>query len=252
MTKKQENQPVVGIPADSNQLHLTEEQKQAIELWHTTEREEDIAAAIGVTPDVIDDWQNQPLFKVALRNSQNELGASMEELQAVVLALNNTSFAEIEKLLELHPGTVTDWVKDCDTPFAELLEELRMASRDEKLDQVTYENIAKQETEKQALKDQQMLAIPLIVAGKSDAQVADVVGVARETVNRWRNHDKDFQKELYQSRRAQINARISALSSVNTKAIEVMEELLDSKDESTRMRAAMHLLKTVPLTHKNQ
>ena len=97
-----------------------------------------------------------------------------------------------------------------------------------------------------------MLAIPHIVAGKSDAQVADVVGVARETVNRWRNHDEDFQNELYQSRRAHINARISALSSVNTKAIEVMEELLDSDDEQIRMRAAMHLLKTVPLTHKNQ
>ena len=31
-----------------------------------------------------------------------------------------------------------------------------------------------------------------------------------------------------------------------------MEEFLDSDDEQIRMRAAMHLLKTVPLTHKNQ
>ena len=251
MTKKQENQPVVGIPADTNNLHLTLEQELAIELWETGDTEH-IAAATGLTVDVIDDWQNQPLFKVALRNSQNELGASMEELQAVALALDNTSFAEIEKLLELHPGTVTDWAKDFDTPFAQLLEELRMESREEKRDQVTYENIAKQETEKQALKDQQMLAIPHILAGKSDAQVAEAVGVSRETVNRWRNHDEDFQDELSQSRRAQINARVIALSSVNTKAIEVMEELLDSDDEQIRMRAAMHLLKTVPLTHKNQ
>ena len=251
MTKKQENQPVVGIPADSNQLHLTEQQELAIELWETGDTEH-VAAATGLTPDVIDDWQNQPLFKVALRNSQNELGASMEELQAVALALDNTSFAEIEKLLKLHPGNVTDWAKDSDTPFAELLEEFRMESREEKRDQVTYEKFAKQETEKQALKDQQMLAIPHILAGKSDAQVAEAVGVSRETVNRWRNHDQDFKNELSQSRVAHINARISALSSVNTKAIEVMEELLDSDDEQIRMRAAMHLLKTVPLTHKNQ
>ena len=114
------------------------------------------------------------------------------------------------------------------------------------------ELIAKHETEKQALKDQQMLAIPHILAGKSDAQVAEAVGVARETVNRWRNHDNNFQDELSQSRVAQVNARVIALSSVNTKAIEVMEELLDSDDEQIRMRAAMHLLKTVPLTHKNQ
>ena len=251
MSEKKNDNQVVGILTDSNQLHLTLEQELAIELWGTGDTEH-VAAAVGLTADVIHDWRKQPLFKVALRNSQNELGASMENIQAVALALDNTSFAEIEKLLELHPGTVTDWAKDSDTPFAELLVEFRMESREEKRDQVIYENIAKQETEEQALKDQQMLAIPHIVAGKTDAQVAEAVGVARETVNRWRNHDQDFHDELMRSRVAQINARISALSSVNTKAIEVMEELLDSKDEGTRMRAAMHLLKTVPLTHKNQ
>ena len=251
MTKKQENQPVVGISADSNQLHLTEQQELAIELWETGDTER-IAAAIGVTVDVIHDWRKQPLFKVVLRNRQNALGAPMENLQAVALVLDNTSFAEIEKLLELHPGTVTDWAKDFDTPFAQLLEELRMESREEEFDQATDEATDKREAAEKVLKEQQMLAIPHILAGKSDAQVAEAAGVARETVNRWRNHDKAFQDELSQSRVAQVNAQVIALSSVNTKAIEVMEELLDSDDEQIRMRAAMHLLKTVPLTHKNQ
>ena len=40
MTKKQENQPVVGIPADTNNLHLTEEQEHAIKLWGSTAYEE--------------------------------------------------------------------------------------------------------------------------------------------------------------------------------------------------------------------
>ena len=248
MSEKKNDNQVVGILTDSNQLDLTLEQEQAIKLWDTTSYKEGIAAAVGVSPEVLQDWQKQTIFRLALR----KYGAEMNELQAVVLTLDNVSFADAEKTLELDPGTITEWAKDVDSPFAELLEEFRMESREEKRDQVTYENSAKQETEEQALKDQQMLAIPHIVAGKSDAQVAEAVGVARETVNRWRNHDQDFRNELTQSRRAQINARISALSSVNTKAIEVMEELLDSKDEGTRMRAAMHLLKTVPLTHKNQ
>ena len=47
MTKKQENQPVVGIPADTNNLLLTEQQKQVIKLWDTTSYKEDVAAAIG-------------------------------------------------------------------------------------------------------------------------------------------------------------------------------------------------------------
>ena len=129
MTKKQENQPVVGISTDTNQLHLTEQQELAIELWKSGDTER-IAAAIGLTVDVIHDWRNQPLFKVVLRNRQNALGASMEELQAVALALDNTSFAEIEKLLELHPGTVTGWAKDFDTPFATLVAEMRDEIRD--------------------------------------------------------------------------------------------------------------------------
>ena len=98
MSNTTDDNQVVGILTDSNQLHLTEQQELAIKLWKSGDTER-IAAAIGLTVDVIHDWRKQPLFKVVLRNSQNELGASMEELQAVALALDNTSFAEIEKLL---------------------------------------------------------------------------------------------------------------------------------------------------------
>ena len=56
MTKKQENQPVVGISTDTNQLHLTEQQELAIELWESGDLKR-IAAAIGVTVDVIHDWR---------------------------------------------------------------------------------------------------------------------------------------------------------------------------------------------------
>ena len=251
MTKAQENQPVVGIPADKNNLHLTDEQKQAIELCGTG-NDQQVAAAVGVTPEILQDWQKQTIFRLALLNEEYEYEAKMDELKAVVLTLDNVSFADAEKTLELHPGMITKWAKDAYSPFASLKAYMRAAARDaDQIDRHT-EQQAKHEAEQKDLKDQQLLAIPLIVAGKSDAQVAEAIGVARETVNRWRNHDEDFQNELSQSRRAHINARISALSSVNTKAIEVLEELLDSDDEQTRLRAAMHLLKTVPLTHKNQ
>ena len=251
MTKKQENQPVVGIPADKNNLHLTPEQELAIELCGTG-NDQQVAAAVGVTPEVLQDWQKQTIFRLALVNEEYEYEAKMDELKAVVLTLDNVSFADAEKTLELHPGMITKWAKDAYSPFASLKAYMRAAARDADRSDRHTEQQAKHEAEQKDLKDQQLLAIPLIVAGKSDAQVAEAVGVARETVNRWRNHDEDFQNELSQSRRAHINARISALSSVNTKAIEVLENLLDSDDEQTRLRAAMHLLKTVPLTHKNQ
>ncbi len=248
MTKKQENQPVVGISADSNQLHLTEQQELAIELWEMGDFKQ-IAAAVGVTPEVLRDWEDQNIFRVARLNKGDNYGANMDELQAVALTLDSVSFADAEEVLELDAGTIADWATDSDSVFACLLREMKAIS----MEPTHAEWCAKHEAENKALKDQQMLAIPHILAGKSDAQVAEAVGVARETVNRWRNHDEDFiQDELSQSRVAQVNARVIALSSVNAKAIEVMEELLDSDDEQIRMRAAMHLLKTVPLTHKNQ
>ena len=93
-----------------------------------------------------------------------------------------------------------------------------MESREEEFDQATCEATDKREVVEKVLKEQQMLAIPHILAGKSDAQVAEAVGVARETINRWRNHDEDFQDELSQSRVAQVDARVIALSSVHAKA----------------------------------
>ena len=248
MTKKQDNQPVVGISTDSNQLHLTEQQELAIELWESGDIKR-IAAAVGVTPEVLRDWENQNIFRLVLLNEDYEAGAEMNVLQAVALTLDNVSFADAEKTLELAPGTITEWAKDSGSPFA-ILFEIRMEREAYETDQ--NERYDKREAAEKVLKEHQMLAIPHILAGKSDAQVAEAVGVARETVNRWRNHDRDFQDELSQSRVAHIDARVIGLSSVNTKAIEVMEEFLDSDDEQIRMRAAMHLLKTVPLTHKNQ
>ena len=247
MTKKQENQPVVGILTDSNQLHLTEQQELAIELWESGDLKR-IAAAVGVTPEVLRDWENQNIFRLVLLNENYEAGAEMNVLQAVALTLDDVSFADAEKTLELAPGTITEWAKDSGSPFA-ILFEIRSAEAYETDENERYD---KREAAEKVLKEQQMLAIPHILAGKSDAQVAEAVGVARETVNRWRNHDQDFKNELSQSRVAHNDALLIALSSVHTKAFEVMEEFLDSEDEQIRMRAAMHLLKTVPLTHKNQ
>ena len=248
MTKAQENQPVVGIPADTNNLHLTDEQQLAVELWYTGAYKEDIAAAVGVTQEILQDWQKQTIFRLALLNEEYEYEAKMVELKAVVLTLDNVSFADAEKTLELHPGIITKWAKDADSPFAILLEVMR----DEAHETDQSERDAKQEAEKQALKDQQLFAIPHILAGKTDAQVAEAVGVARETVNRWRNHDHDFQRELRQSREAHLDSHMMALTRVNKKAVDVLENLLDSDDEQIRLRAAMHLLRTVSITHKNQ
>lgn len=243
-TKKEK--PIVAAPASPDSLLLTDEQKQAIELWETSEYEEEIAAAAGVTLEVLQDWQKQPLFGAALLNEEYGHEADMEELKAVALVMNKTSFADAEEALQLDSGTLTEWAKDSGSPFAMLLELMR----DDAHEEDRTERLAKHEEEEKALKEQQVLAIPLILAGKTDAEVAESVGVARETINRWRNHDSDFMRELRQSREAQLESHMTRISNANDKAVNVLEDLLDSEDEQVRLRAAMHLLKTVSLTHK--
>ena len=47
----------------------------------------------------------------------------------------------------------------------------------------------------------QQLALQLLLKGYSDTRVAREVGVARETINRWRLHDSAFQEALERERK---------------------------------------------------
>ena len=53
------------------------------------------------------------------------------------------------------------------------------------------------------LSQKQILAIPLIVAGLTDEEVAESVGVTHQTVNKWKNHDLEF-KDFLDYERVQL------------------------------------------------
>lgn len=55
------------------------------------------------------------------------------------------------------------------------------------------------------LTNKQRQAVDLIAADKTDVEVARLVGVTRETVNRWRHHDSTFKKTVL-ARRACLTA----------------------------------------------
>ena len=94
--------------------------------------------------------------------------------------------------------------------------------------------------------EDQVQAIPLIVEGNTDAKVAKAIGKTRETVNRWRNRDEDFKRELKAARNVYHDAQIAAVSARAQKAIAVLDKLLDSDDERIRLQAASLLLKSSP------
>ena len=108
---------------------------------------------------------------------------------------------------------------------------------------VTKSNESSQLPEVPRLSVEQLNAIDILVQGRTDQETADTVGVARETVTRWRNDNPHFKAELNRQRRliwADSHDRLRALAS---KAVETLEVALDEGDS----RAAVEVLKAIGL-----
>ena len=106
--------------------------------------------------------------------------------------------------------------------------------------------MAKADKNRQArqLSMEQQNAVDLLVVGKSDADVAAAVGVSRQTVNAWRNHDSEFLASLNRERAAVWQGSRDALRSLAGRAVEVLHDSLESEDGRERLAAAVHVLKS--------
>jgi len=236
---KQEHSKPAAAPTAEPILKLTLEQELAASLWETSDRKK-IAAAVGVSPAVINKWQQQPLYIAEIATFQMGEMCGTEEKQAAALIFGNISFAEAEALIGLEAGPIADWAQTEGSSFNELLECMKqLLSNELSVDAGPY-----------GLTDDQIRAIPLIVEGNTDAEVAKAIGKTRETVNRWRNHDEDFKRELKAARNVYHDAQIAAVSARAQKAIDVLDELLDSDDERIRLQAVSLLLKSAPSLKK--
>jgi Homeodomain-like domain len=100
--------------------------------------------------------------------------------------------------------------------------------------------MAKPDKSRQELSLEQLNAIDLLVTGKSDREVAEVVGVSRQTVCGWRLYDPSFQAELNRRRKEVWGAAADRLRSLLPKALEVLERELDEGPNS--WRAALKVL----------
>jgi hypothetical protein len=100
-----------------------------------------------------------------------------------------------------------------------------------------------------ALSVRQQNALDLIVRGYADREVAAVVGMSRERVCIWRNHDVDFIAELNRRRQAVWGASLDRLRSILSRSLDVIQRDLDSKDSETRLKTAQAVLGrfTIPL-----
>lgn len=94
----------------------------------------------------------------------------------------------------------------------------------------------------------QRTAVDLLVLGKSDREVAETIGVARQTVTLWRNCDENFQR-LLQLRRQEIwGCHVERLRQLVGEAVSVLaDDLRQQDDRRLRQSAAVHILKCVGL-----
>ena len=93
------------------------------------------------------------------------------------------------------------------------------------------------------LEADQAAALDLLLSGQTVTAAAAAVGVARETVSRWRNNDANFQAAYNAALQSAYDATAARLLDARARAVERLAALLDSKDEATALKAAAALLR---------
>lgn len=96
------------------------------------------------------------------------------------------------------------------------------------------------------LTPEQLNAIDLLIFGKTDREVAETLGIGRNTISKWYKN-AFFIAELNSRREAlwiDSKLRLRALAS---EAVEVLSNGLHSEDEKIAISAAVHILKTTGL-----
>ena len=89
---------------------------------------------------------------------------------------------------------------------------------------------------------EQTNAIEHLLQGKSDRAVAEAVGVSRQTIWEWRNHDILFIAELNRQRSEMWREARERLKSLANRALDVVELQLGSGDPKAALGAAKYIL----------
>ena len=108
---------------------------------------------------------------------------------------------------------------------------------------VTKPNESSQGPTGSRLSVEQLNAIDILVQGRTDQQTAETVGVARETVTRWRNDNPHFTAELNRQRRLIWSDSHDRLRALASKAVDTLEVALTEGDS----KVAVEVLKAVGL-----
>jgi len=93
----------------------------------------------------------------------------------------------------------------------------------------------------------QLNAIDLLVTGVSDREVAEKVGVTRQTVTNWRLHHPEFQAGMNRRRKEIWGSSGDRMRSLLPKALDRIEKTLADDSNPNAWRAALELLRAAGL-----
>jgi len=96
---------------------------------------------------------------------------------------------------------------------------------------------------KDKLNEKQENAIELILQGMNDSQVAAQVGVSRQWVNMWRNHDEAFIQALQERKHLLQEIHMNQLIQLVELSLGVIQQALQGVDEKTKLKTALQVLR---------
>jgi len=99
------------------------------------------------------------------------------------------------------------------------------------------------------LTPQQLLAIDLLLAGRSDTKAAAILNLHRVTITRWRLYNHVFQAELNRRRQETWGQAADRIRHILSKAVRVFQKQIASQDQQISFRAARALLQLAGSSH---
>lgn len=232
------------------------------------------AEGLGVSPAEFKAWDKNRLFSLVEQvvcdctlscwmEAQKIDDAVLNEFRAAILVAEGFAYEAIEKHLGFEEGAILGYLSPAfESALGDLFGEATGIIEKRKREAEQAKQRKAEEKVEQTDWDKKELMIPLILAGKNNQEIADEIGVSRQTVWRWRNSDSKYnsksecedydddeaddasfddrlQAEIADFRAAQ-RARYANLLD---KAYAKLEILLDSEDSAIQLRPASAILK---------
>jgi hypothetical protein len=100
------------------------------------------------------------------------------------------------------------------------------------------------------LRREQELALELLILGHSDIDIAQNLGVRRETIWRWKHRDPTFRAALHERRATVTDAAAERLRSLLDQAVSVVQKSLSSPEADPKL--AMSLLSALGVLERSR